>query len=261
MTLHLRHGADDLCRPDGKPDSPAGHRIGFRHTGDDDSFFLDIFTQCGKADKFKIIIDQPAVNLIGNDINVFFPHHLSQCFQLLAVISCSRWIARVIQDNGPGRRGNRLPQLLRCQQKAIFFPRLDNDRFTANQANAFRIGYPVRRRYNHFVAFVDDGFNQVEQRIFGSTRYQYFRRLVFQPIVLLQSLANSLPQLRDAVIFGVFGEILFNSFDTSLFDIGWCREIRLANAQINDVQSFGLHRLGLGRYFQRRRSTYFCGSF
>jgi len=84
MTLHLRHSADDFGWPNGKPNSPAGHRIGFRHTGDNNSFFLDIFTQRGEADKFKIVIDQPAVNLIGNNINVFFPHHLRQCFQLPA---------------------------------------------------------------------------------------------------------------------------------------------------------------------------------
>ncbi len=68
-------------------------------------------------------------------------------------------------------------------------------------------------------------------------------------------LANRFAQFRRSAGVGVLGEVGIDRVDGGLLDVGGRREIRLASAEIDDVDAFAAQAVRIGRDLHRGRNT------
>ena len=87
--------------------------------------------------------------------------------------------------------------------------------------------------------------NGIEQRLFAAGGSDRLVRLVIRAEICGMALHDGLAQLRHAAHRGVFGEILLDGGDAGVFDMAWSVEMRLAHAQVAQVDALGAQ---LGRF-------------
>ena len=80
-------------------------------------------------------------------------------------------------------------------------------------------------------------------------------------MVVFEAPRNRLPEVGDAAIFGVLGEIIPDGLDPGLFDVLGSREVRFPDAQVDDVFPLGPHGIGFGRYLEGRGRADFVDGF
>ncbi len=250
MALDLGHAVDDLGRPGGEADPPAGHRVGLGHPVDDDGLLLDVLAERGEAGELEAVVDEAGVDLVGDDVDVLALDHLGQGQELVLRVGPAGRVRGIVQDDGLGGRGDRGLEGLGRQQEAVLLARRDDDRLALGQSDAFGIGDPIGGRDDDLLPLVDQGLDEVEEGGLGPGRDDDLLRAVLEAEVVLEALGDGLAQGQDAVALGVFREVVADGLDPGLLDVLRRGEIGLADAEVDDVDPFGLHGLGLGRDLQ-----------
>ena len=250
VALDLGHAVDDVGRSGGEADPPAGHGVGLRHAVDDDRLLLDILAERGEARELEAVEDEAGVDLVGDDVDVLALHDLGQGQELVLTVSAAGRIGRVVEDEGLGRRGDRGLERLGGQEEAVLLAGRDYDGLALGQRDALGVGHPVGRGDDDLLALVDEGLDEVEEGALGPGGDDDLLGRVFDPEVLLEALGDGLAQGEDAVAIGVSCEVVADGLDPGLLDVLGRREIRLADAEVDDVDALGLHGLGLGRDLQ-----------
>ena len=163
VALDLGHAVDDLGRPGGETDPPAGHRIGLGHAVDDDGLLLDVFAERGEARELEVVVDEAGVDLVGDDVDVLALDDLGQRQQLFLRVGAAGRVGGVIEDDGLGRRRDRGLERLGGQQEPVLLPRPDDDGLALGQGDALGVGHPIGGRHDDLFALVDQGLNEVEE--------------------------------------------------------------------------------------------------
>jgi len=117
------------------------------------------------------------------------------------------------------------------------------------------IGNPVRGGDDDFLVVVDQGLEGEEQRAFRSAVGDDLVGSVGQAVIFFQPADDGLLEGRRALVFRVLGVVILNRLDSRGLDGFGGRKIGLADAQVNDVEAFGFHRLGFGADLERRRGA------
>ena len=122
----------------------------------------------------------------------------------------------------------------------------DHHRYAVGEHHHVRVGHPIRRRDDDFVAGVEQGLGQVEKTLFAAHRYQDLRRRICQAVLAGEFGDDGLLQLGGAAHVGVLGETVLDGLDGGLFNMVGGVEIRFARAQTDDVFSGGAQGGGAG---------------
>ncbi len=251
VALDLRHAADDLGRAGGEADPPPGHGVGLRDAVDDDGLLLDVLAEGGEARELEVVVDELAVDLVGDDVDVLAADDLGQGQELVPAVGCAGRVRGVVEEEGLGRRRDRGLERLWRQEEAVLFARRDDDGLALGQVHALGVGDPEGRRDDDLLALVDQGLDEVEEGRFRAGGDDDLLGAVLEAVVLLEPLGDGLAEGGDAVVLRVFREIVPDGLDPGVLDVLRRREIRLADAQVDDVEALGLHGLGLGRDLER----------
>ena len=111
---------------------------------------------------------------------------------------------------------------------------------------------PVRRVHDHFVAGLEERHGRVEQRLLGAGGDDDFVRPVGDAVVVLVARADRLAQLQDARRRGVVREVGVERRVRRRLDVLGRREVRLARAEVDDVDALTAQSVGFRRDAQRR---------
>ena len=130
--------------------------------------------------------------------------------------------------------------------------RLHLDRHAAHQPRLLGIRDPVRAGHQHLVAGIEEGDDEVEERVLGADGDEDVGRLVGEAVVALELGADGRPQLGDAADLGVLRLPAPHGFDGGVLDALRGVEVRLAGAERDHVDALGTQLLGLGLHGQGR---------
>ena len=95
----------------------------------------------------------------------------------------------------------------------------------------------------------DQRLHQIEDGVLAADRDQAFAGRVVGSVVVVMARADGLLQLHGAAGRRVLGEIGVDGGDGGRLDVVGRREIRLAGAEIHDVDAFAAEAVGFGGDF------------
>ena len=145
--------------------------------------------------------------------------------------------------------GNRGCELFRRDLESCVDVRIYGHRDAIGDAYHIGIGHPAGRRYDSLIAGPEQRHAGIEQRVFGTDRYQDLLRRIVERIVALEFGGDGLFERINAVYGGVLGMTRGNGLCSSLFDVLWRIKIGFAGSKADDVASC---RLELHGYAHQR---------
>ena len=137
-----------------------------------------------------------------------------------------------------------LPEQLHVQIEAVLFIQRHYDRHAAGQLGHGRIGNPVRRGNQHFVARVDDRLKNIVEALLAAATDLNLLGIIVPAVTLAIAVAYGLPQLRNAVGWGVAGVALVYGLFAGSADMRRGGKVGLADTEIEDIHALGLELLG-----------------
>ena len=148
-------------------------------------------------------------------------------------------------------------ELLRGHLPAGGFLRLHQDGDTAGELHHFRVGHPVGRRDDDFIAFLDHGEDGIVAGHLGTGGDADLARRVGEVVVLQQLFGKRLTQFRDATGRRVFGLSSLQRLDGGGLDEFRGIDVRLATGEGIDFLTLGNQGLGLCGDGEGERWRYF----
>ena len=135
------------------------------------------------------------------------------------------------------------------EEKTLFFIGFDEDTFAARVVDDVFIGDPVRHRNDDFIARIHQRLGVVEKHMLAADGDDAFRRLIVGTELGFVAGNHCLLEFRSATSGGIFGEIFVDGADSRLLDVVGGGEIRLACAEVDDIDSFTAQFVGIGHDF------------
>src|SRR5690606_13081603 len=124
------------------------------------------------------------VNLVARDEDAWVCFQdLAQLHELLPRIAGACRVRRAVEEQEARLRRDGFFELPGRDKEPAVDISVDNDWFGFREPDHVRIRYPVRCRYDGFVAGPEDCLARVETGLLGAARYQDLRRLVVKRIV------------------------------------------------------------------------------
>ena len=112
---------------------------------------------------------------------------------------------------------------------------------------------PVRHRKNDLIAVVDQDLNSIEQRMFAANRgYRLFLTVVGIKVGGVTT-DDRIAQLGGAANRGVLRKIVLNRGNRGIFDVLRGGEMRLARAEIHNINPLAAQLLSLSYHCHRGR--------
>ena len=186
-------------------------------------------------------IAQPVVDLVGDHDQVVFRSHGSDFLHPFEVQHCAGWVVGIVdQDGSRAGRDRGLDLRARHLERGVNVGG-DGHGDAAGEAHLCFVGDEARLGDDHLVAGVQDGRQRQVERLGAANGHQRLRFRVVDDAIELRPLGSDrLPQLQDAGVGGVARLPAAQRSDAGLADHRRRDEIRLADAQRDDV----LHRRG-----------------
>ena len=166
---------------------------------------------------------------------------VSDLLQTLPAEHRARRVVGVADQQRLGARGDRRLDLGAGDLEGVLEAGWDLHRLTAGEGYLGGVGHEARLRHDHLVARVEQGGHRQVQRLADAYRDQDFAvRVVVDTVKRLEIGADGPAQLSRAGIGGVARLAVLEAGDAGLQDHVRRDEIRLADAEADDV----LHRRG-----------------
>ncbi len=221
-------------------EAPAGHCVRLGNAVDQQDAVLERRgggDQAGHAAVAKVDF---VVDLVREDEDVrVFLEDRAECLQFLAGVHGTGRVGRGVEDEPLGLGGDGLCQGGRSELEACVLPAGDDHRGAVVGKHHVRVGNPVRRRDNHFVAFIERRHEGYVQDLLGPAADG---QLV--PLIVVTGVALDLPQdgglqLGSTCHGGVLGLSVVDRLDGGCLDVVRGIEVRLADRQVDDRDAFG----------------------
>ena len=178
------------------------------------------------------------VHVVGENPDMGMPEQdLCEGFEFGLGIGGAGGIGRRIQDHPFRPRRDGLFQVGRLQLVDVLRPRRDDDSRSAAERHDFRIGHPIGRGNDDFVAGIEAGHQGVEQDLLAARADDAVGGAVVEPVLALEFLRDGLAQRQDAGDRAIFGLAAPDRLDRRVLDIVWRVEIRLSHREVDDLAS------------------------
>ena len=221
-------------------DPPAGHGVGLAYAIDEYRPLLQARPDRGKTGELVTAIDQPLVDLVGNDQQVFFHGHVGQLAQLIRRVHAAGGIRRAAQQQHFGLFCDGLKEHFGREFEIVFLRRIDDNGHGAGEFHQFGVTDPVRGGNDHFVARIQNRGKDIMDGMLGPVGNHNLRGRIFQSVDGLVLIDHGLFQFRNAAGHRVMGVAGLHGADGRLADVLGRGEIGLAQAQVVDLLAGGL---------------------
>ena len=209
----------------------------------------------------RVIVNELLVNLVRQNVDVFFQGNIDNRLKLLARVNRPGRIARSVQDQHLRARCHRVFKIFRAHFPRVGFARRHDHWFGSDQSDHVRITHPIWRWNDDFIAGLAGRENGVVTGVLGAVAHDDLAPAIRQLIVRRQFFRNRLAQFRNAGARCVFREACLQRFDRRLLDMFRRIEIRFARAEPAHIDPFRLHCLGFAVDGQRERWSELCRAF
>jgi hypothetical protein len=254
MRLQVGGRLHHIRRRDHPAHSPAGHRIGLGHSVDDDAGV----SQFGNLDRHRRRlrpgVGEVFVDLVREHPDALLVRPLADLANLIPRVDGTGWVGRRAEQQRLGPIGALTGELVDSHPVARGRVGQHLHRHAAGQPDRLRIGGPVRRGEEDFVAGVEHGRERLVHRLLAAIGHQHVRGPDVVPGVTGRLGRDRLPQLGKAASrrIPVVARVAAG-LDRRLDDVVGGRKVRLSCRETDDRASGRLQRLGLGVDGERRR--------
>jgi hypothetical protein len=181
-------------------------------------------------------VDEAAVDFITDDYEVVLYGQPGDLLQLVALDDGAGGVVRVAQQNDLGARRNGLRNRLGLDLEAVLDVCPHGHNHAARQHDIGLVSNVAGVGHDHFVA----GIEQCAQRRINTLAdahgdHDLGARVILKPVAPLEVGRDGLTQLQCAVVGGVVGLTLLDGLDARLANVVRSDEIRLADAEGDDV--------------------------
>ena len=131
------------------------------------------------------------VNFVGNNhyLRILGQYGCQSC-QFFFTIHRTCRVRRRTKNQSFGFRSNSSFQLFRSNLEILFNAGRNDNRSTFCHLHHFRIAYPVRGRYNHFITRIYQNQDSIANRLFGTIRTRNLSGSIFKTVLFFQLLNN-----------------------------------------------------------------------
>ena len=238
LPLHGGHSADEFHRSATVANTPTGHGVALRDAVDGDRAVVEPRTRRYQtAERFGAPPDV-LVHVVGaNDHLRVAQQHLAQGRQFSAGVGGAGGVGRAIQQQQAGARRDGRFQLGRRELVASLRARGHDDRHAICQQHHIGVGHPIGRWNDSFVARIQQGGAEVIEGLLGATGDQNLLARVIETVVTPELGDDGVLQFRGAIDAGIARLALANGGHTGIRNVGGGIEIRLADAQADDISA------------------------
>ena len=169
MSLDVDHHLDDGPAGDRPPNAVSGHPVQFRDAVDHDQFaVVGILARVAVGGGSRLAVeDELVVDIIEDQVDVFPFAELHDSGDEGLRVDRPRGIVRAVHDHHLGVRADRPLDILQAGNHGSILRRHDH-RNAVNHLDDLGVTDPVRRQDYHFILWVQQREENVEQRLFGS---------------------------------------------------------------------------------------------
>ncbi|MCY1514382.1 hypothetical protein D9M68_489190 [compost metagenome] len=251
LALDHGHSLDQVARATGITDAPAGHGIGLGDTVDRERPVLEPRLKLGRGDEAEAVIDDVLIHVVDQQPHMrMLQEHVEQRTIVGSAVGGARRVRRRVEQHPTRLRRNCSFELVGSQAETGGGVAGDQNRLAFADLDDIRIGGPVGRRDDHFVAGIDRRHHGVEQDLLGARCHRDLVLLVGKAVFTLELFADCLLQVRRAVERGVLGVAALDRLAGGILDVVGRVEVGLARTEDDDRLAFALHRLRAGADFQ-----------
>ncbi|MCY1296504.1 hypothetical protein D9M70_458930 [compost metagenome] len=248
LTLDHVHGLDELKRTGSVADAPAGHGIGLGDAVHRQRAVIKAGLDFDRGRELEVAIGQVLVHVVGQHPDMRMLHqHVRQRLQFGMAVGSARRVGRRVEDEPLGLRRNRLVQVLRREFEVVFLGGRDEHRRAAAQRHHFRIGDPVGRRDDDFIARVQGRHERVEKNLLSAGADNRLGGGVIKVVLALELLGDRFAQFRNAGDRRVLRLAAVDGVDRRLLDIVGRIEVRLPGAEADHITTFRFQLTGFLR--------------
>ena len=247
MPLQLGRGLGHVDRSDHPTDTPAGHGIRFGHAVE----YQQLATHFGHCSAdirgFCAIVVEMLVDFVGNHPHMMFHSPFTNRLDGFRLPHGTRRIVRRVHDDGFRTFGTRFFEIFKTWFEIAVGTGEHFDRHASGQFHRFRIARPIRRRNDDFVAFIKQDLECRVHGLLAAVGYDNLVRIDFVTGIAQRFFCDCLAQFRQTCRWSVTIVLrILHRFGRSCDDRSRSREVRLARAKSNDVDSFSFHRFRFG---------------
>jgi hypothetical protein len=194
------------------------------------------------------------VTFVGQQKHVPPAAQLGDALEFGVVQNGAARIVRGIHNNYSCPRRERALDEVGCEAESVFFFCGHEYRIRIHEARDVSEGDPVWRGNDDIVAFLDNSGEDIEQGMLAAEVDDALRNVVCRTEVSRVLVDNRLLQFLDSADRRVLGKVLTYGPYGRLFDVFRRRKIRLAGAEVDDVDALvpqsngGLHDSHCFRY-------------
>ena len=197
--------------------------------------------------------DKKFIALVEDDHQVPVQGQVHDPVHLIGRNDGSGRIVGRVDHHGPGARGHLGFQGRCLEDKVILLPGHDLDRHGSNHLELLRKSHPVGNGKQHLVPFFEQGEGQVEQRVLGAAGDHHLGHGVVDSILAAVLFHHGFPEVFDARRRGVAGEVVVDGPVSYTLDVVGRVEVRLTDAEVHHLSTFGAQAIGLFRHRHGRR--------
>lgn len=184
-------------------------------------------------------VDETVVDFVGKNRNLgSLSQNFSNGFEFSLVVDPSGWVVGRVENEYPGPVGNRFGQRGRIDGVVSMRVGLENDRGGSHELDLLWIAGPVGRDADHFVAWVAQAIEGVEQSVLGSVGNHHLLGVQIERLDLGRPGGDGFLEGDHSAGGGVFGKSALESLDGPVLDQDWSVEIGLSSPEIDDIDSF-----------------------
>ena len=245
MALHGDHRLEERARAAGKADAPAGHGVGLGNPGDGEGPVAQAGHDGGHGG-VGAVEDQVFVHVVAHDPDVRVAlEDGAEGAEVIGVHGRAGGVVGGVQHHPFGAGGDGGFEILGAKLEAVVLRAGDDDGFAADDLRHQRVGAPVGRGDDDFVAGVDGGHEGVEDDLLAAVGDHDLVERVVEAGVAFELGLDRLLQGGDAVLGGVFGVTAQGGGVGGLDGVGGAGEVGLADGQRDHVDALGAHGAGL----------------
>ena len=245
--MHIAHRLDEVLGAARVADAPAGHAIGFGHAVHRQCTVVQRWLDLRRCCEFEIVVDEVFVHVVGQHPHVRVTYeHVGDGFQFGLRIGRAAWVRRGIEQHPFSFRRDRFFKVGRFHLETGFLRACDEHRRAFRQQHHVGVRYPIRGRYDDFVARRKCCHECVIEHLLAAGADGDLLGRISEAILALEFCDDGFFQFCRAIDCRVFGVAALNRLDRGFLDVVGRIEIRLAERERDDIFALCFERIGLG---------------
>ena len=239
MALEFVCGLGDVERCADVAHAPACHGVAFGHAVGDYGAVLHSFHL--RHGVVLLSVGNHVVDFVAEDEDLrVFAKDCGEGFKLLLGVHAARGVGGGAEDEKPCVWRDGCFELFGAHLEVLLDASWDDDALALGEYDLLGVRDPVGGGEDDLVTLVDYGEDDVDEAVLAASGHDDLVDIVIEAEPGFHSGDDSFAEVGIARDGWVVRLVVLDSLDSCRFDVFWCVEVRLADREVDDVESLSL---------------------